>query len=76
MAIFNSYVCLPEGTPKFGWFISIYFMENPKKWMITRGSPILGHLHMENGMENGCFTVVMHSYSIWNIGHRNRLISR
>ena len=40
------------GTPSYGWlikFISGKIHENPNRtWMITRGSPILGHLHITN----------------------------
>ena len=34
------------GSPIAGWFIR----ENPKKrWMVTRGSPILGNVHLLTG---------------------------
>ena len=59
------------GLPLAGWFINVYFMENPNlEWMRTGGSPILGNLHMvKNGVvlivstlvlvksENFCWTI-------------------
>ena len=33
-----------RGTPIAGWFINVYFMENPL--LIFRGTPISGNLHM------------------------------
>ena len=39
------------GDPQNGWIFQVDFMEHMEKatkptWMITRGSPILGHLHI------------------------------
>ena len=51
MAMFNSYVKLPEGTPNFSMWT--FYVENPVfflkirwKWMMTRGTPISGKFHI------------------------------
>ena len=42
---FHSHGGYPQA--RAGWFIYVYFMENPNlKWMMTRGTPISGNLHM------------------------------
>jgi hypothetical protein len=39
-------VSINGDTPIAGWYIN-FIMENPRiKWMITRGTPMSGNLHM------------------------------